>query len=94
MKAGTRGGMELVSSLELGPGARRKPESVLGYSERESFTWLLGASWVRSTDPGMCGEDGQRSDSYSGNTAQARGKDRDICLWQLFQTKNLGDLSE
>lgn len=42
----------------------------------------------------MCGEDGQRSDSYSGNTARARGKDRDICLWQLFQTKNLGNLSE
>lgn len=31
-----------MSSLELGHGVLRKAESVLGHSERESFTWFTG----------------------------------------------------
>lgn len=42
VKRRTRGDMELMNSLELGHGALGKQDSVLGYCERESFTWLTG----------------------------------------------------
>ena len=42
VKRRTRGDMKLMSSLKLGHRALGKQDSVLGYSERESFTWLTG----------------------------------------------------
>lgn len=94
MKRGTRGDTELMSSLELDTGPSGNKTQSWGTVRGSHSRGSLGASWVQSADPGMCGEDGQRSDSYSRNTARACGKDRDICLWQLFQTQNVGNLSE
>lgn len=51
------------------------------------------ASWVRMLTRHVWGRWPEIRFSFQ-EYSTCMWKDRDVCLWQLFQTKNLGNLSE